>query len=127
MEETLEQMEERKCLPPTLLKIVATADDDRVVRAMESLETGDLDVSVSFQDRTSLIAHVTSRTTTGKRERKTTTHQYVVVGSEHGIECSCPDYEHRHSVCKHMLAVVMHLQQQSLGESPEVVRLSCQS
>lgn len=94
----------------SVLEMVGHADDERVIRAMDALNEGAMLVELKRCDET-IIAEVTSTTTQGKRHPRTDTNTYHVAISAYGADCSCPDAQHRHTLCKHIIGATMVAQE----------------
>lgn len=97
----------------SLLNQISRADDERIIRAMDALRYGDMEVAILHNDGC-LTAEVTSYTVTGKKNpvEKITTYR-VLIAPTHS-ECSCKDWEFRHPiVCKHQIAACLFLEEQA--------------
>ena len=102
------------------VKRLTTADDARICRALEALHSGSMTVVYQI-DRDTIRASVTSVVWIGKKKPRCEEHRYVVEIGPHYLECSCPDWEHRHpdGGCKHILLVACLIQEQGNQEQQQ--------
>lgn len=92
-----------------ILAQVSGADDDRVCRALEAINSGAMQVEV-LHNAGVLTAEVTSTVILGKKKPviKTTTYNVLVSGTHY--ECTCPDWQYRSTLCKHIICAVIFAQ-----------------
>lgn len=93
-----------------LLKQLNSADDDRIIRAMNALRYGDMEVAIIRNDET-LTAEVTSYVVLGKKNPVEKITTYSVLLTPDHYECSCKDFQYRSTICKHVVCAAMVGQQ----------------
>jgi predicted nucleic acid-binding Zn finger protein len=79
--------------------ILAKVDGQRLQKAVEALVSGAYAITLTAQSETEIRAFITNGD--GKA--------YAVVLSEGRSFCACADHMFRHSTCKHMTAVALHV------------------
>src|SRR5262245_55231822 len=89
-------------LHQSILAQIATADTERVLRAMRMIEDGTLAVTVTTLEADHVTAVVKS---SGK--------VYTVFLSPSHVECSCCDHHYRGVVCKHLIGTVLTIEREA--------------
>lgn len=102
----------------SLLNQVAQADDARVIRALEALESGAMRVNVLYNAGV-LTAEVTSTVTIGKKKPVEKTEVYTTILTPTAYECSCKDFYYRGTLCKHLICAAMVGQSWSAEEQKQ--------
>ena len=107
----------------SLLNQIATADDDRVIRALEALQSGAMTVEIRYNAGV-LTAEVTSTVILGKRKPVEKTETYLVLITPGHSECTCKDWVYRHEsqlgfACKHQVASCISAQEQREEEQKQ--------
>jgi len=95
-------------LAPTTLTRIATASQDRVLRAIQALEDGSLTCQLTSAHNDKITAIISSA---GK--------PYTVLLAPHHTECSCPDSHYREVICKHQIALALWCEKAGAGEQTQ--------
>src|SRR5712692_10206876 len=92
--------------------ILAKVEAGRVQKAVEGLVNGAYSITVTNQDEEKVRGFVANGD--GK--------QYGVVLTEEHAFCSCPDAMYRKAVCKHAVALALHVIRTPKAEAEEAPR-----
>lgn len=85
-----------------LLNQISGADEDRALRAIEALSSGAMVVSI-LHNASVLTAEVISRVIVGKKKPVEKMAMYNVMIAPDHSECTCPDWQYRGTICKHII------------------------
>ena len=90
--------------------IISTVEAGRLQKAVAGLVSGAYTITLASQFETELRGFVAN----GDGE------EYGVVLSESNAYCGCKDAMYRHGICKHAVAVALHVIRNSKGETTAV-------
>src|SRR2546426_6093307 len=94
--------------------ILATVEKGRLAKAVEGYTAGSYAITLASQSDTKIRGFVANGD--GK--------QYGVVLTEEHAFCSCPDAMYRKAVCKHAVALALHVIRTPKEEEKEPVNLN---
>lgn len=89
---------------------LARVEAKRLQKAVEGLVSGAYTVAVTFQDQCRVCGTVTN----GDRKPYA-----VTLGMDDFVACSCPDAVYRKGICKHAVALALHVIRNPQAERKE--------